>query len=32
VIDYLYFGITIPQHHVFYSHTWASALICRSCC
>ena len=23
VIDYLYFGITIAQHHIFYSHTWA---------
>jgi hypothetical protein len=27
VIDYLYFGITVAQHHIFYSHTWASALI-----
>jgi acetyl-CoA acetyltransferase len=27
IIDYLYFGITVAQHHIFYSHTWASALL-----
>src|SRR4030043_2150220 len=27
IIDYLYFGITIAQHHIFLSHTWAAALI-----
>ncbi len=27
VIDYLYFGITIPQHHVFYGHTWSGAIM-----
>jgi len=27
VIDYLYFGMTVAQHHLFYSHTWTSALI-----
>jgi acetyl-CoA acetyltransferase family protein len=26
VIDYLYFGITVAQNHVFYSHTWAAAM------
>jgi len=28
VIDYLYFGITIPQHILFYSHTWSAAMLC----
>jgi len=27
VIDYLYFGITIPQHVLFYSHTWTAAMV-----
>ena len=27
VIDYLYFGITIAQHRMFYSHTWAAAML-----
>ena len=27
IIDYLYFGITIPQHVLFYSHTWSAALL-----
>ncbi|MBN1548473.1 MAG: thiolase family protein [Syntrophaceae bacterium] len=27
MIDYLYYGITIPQHHMFYSHTWAAAML-----
>ncbi len=24
IIDYLYFGISITQHHLFYSHNWAA--------
>jgi acetyl-CoA acetyltransferase len=27
IIDYLYFGITIHQHHMFYSHNWAAAIL-----
>jgi acetyl-CoA acetyltransferase family protein len=27
VFDYLYFGITIAQHHLFYSHTWAAGMV-----
>jgi acetyl-CoA acetyltransferase len=27
IIDYLYFGITIHQHHLFYSHNWAAGLL-----
>ena len=27
VIDYLYYGITIAQHHMFYSHTWSAAMV-----
>ncbi|MDD3847262.1 MAG: thiolase family protein [Syntrophorhabdaceae bacterium] len=27
VIDYLYFGISITQHHLFYSHNWAAGLL-----
>jgi acetyl-CoA acetyltransferase family protein len=27
IIDYLYFGITIHQHHLFYSHNWSAALL-----
>jgi acetyl-CoA acetyltransferase family protein len=25
--DYMYLGITIAQHHFFYSHTWAAAML-----
>jgi acetyl-CoA acetyltransferase len=28
IIDYLYFGITVAQHYLFYSHTWAAGMIC----
>ena len=28
IIDYLYFGTTVPQHHMFYSHTWVAGMIC----
>ncbi|MCX5803702.1 MAG: thiolase family protein [Proteobacteria bacterium] len=27
IIDYLYFGITIHQHHLFYSHNWAAGIL-----
>ena len=27
VLDYMYYGITIAQHHMFYSHTWAAAML-----
>jgi len=27
IIDYVYFGITIAQHHVFYGHTWGTAIL-----
>jgi len=27
VLDYMYYGITISQHHMFYSHTWAAAML-----
>jgi acetyl-CoA acetyltransferase len=27
IIDYLYFGITIHQHHLFYSHNWSAAML-----
>ncbi|MBW2311890.1 MAG: thiolase family protein [Deltaproteobacteria bacterium] len=27
ILDYMYLGITIAQHHLFYSHTWASAML-----
>jgi len=27
MLDYLYFGITIAQHHLFYSHTWAAGML-----
>jgi acetyl-CoA acetyltransferase len=29
IIDYLYYGMTIAQHHMFYSHTWAAAMVCE---
>jgi acetyl-CoA acetyltransferase len=27
IIDYLYFGITINQPHMFYSHNWAAGIL-----
>ena len=27
VIDYLYFGITVAQHHLFFGHTWSGAIL-----
>ena len=27
ILDYLYYGITISQLHMFYSHTWAAAML-----
>jgi len=27
ILDYMYFGITVAQHHLFYSHTWAAAML-----
>ena len=27
IIDYVYFGITIAQHHLFYGHTWSTAIL-----
>jgi acetyl-CoA acetyltransferase len=27
VIDYLYFGTTVAQHHWFYSHQWSGAIL-----
>jgi len=27
ILDYMYLGITIAQHHFFYSHTWAAAML-----
>jgi acetyl-CoA acetyltransferase family protein len=27
VLEYMYFGITIAQHRLFYSHTWAAAML-----
>jgi acetyl-CoA acetyltransferase family protein len=27
ILDYVYFGITVAQHHLFYSHTWAAAML-----
>ncbi len=27
IFDYMYLGITIAQHHFFYSHTWAAAML-----
>ncbi|HUT69979.1 MAG TPA: thiolase family protein [Desulfatiglandales bacterium] len=27
IFDYMYLGITIAQHHLFYGHTWASAML-----
>lgn len=27
IIDYLYYGITVAQHRMFYSHTWSAAML-----
>jgi len=27
MLDYLYYGNTIPQFHMFYSHTWSAAML-----
>jgi acetyl-CoA acetyltransferase len=27
LIDYLYYGITVAQRHMFYSHTWSAAML-----
>jgi acetyl-CoA acetyltransferase len=27
MLDYMYYGITIAQHRMFYSHTWAAAML-----
>jgi len=27
IFDYMYLGITIAQHHLFYSHTWAASML-----
>ncbi len=27
IFDYMYYGITIAQLHMFYSHTWAAAMV-----
>jgi acetyl-CoA acetyltransferase family protein len=27
ILDYLYFGISIHQHHLFYSHNWVAGLL-----
>jgi acetyl-CoA acetyltransferase len=27
VLDYMYYGTTISQHYMFYSHTWAAAML-----
>lgn len=27
IIDYLYFGTTVAQHHWFYSHQWSGAIL-----
>jgi len=27
IFDYMYFGITVAQHHLFYSHTWAADML-----
>ncbi len=27
ILDYLYFGISIHQHHLFYSHNWAAGML-----
>jgi acetyl-CoA acetyltransferase len=27
IIDYLYYGITVAQHWLFYSHTWSASMV-----
>lgn len=27
ILDYMYYGITIAQHRMFYSHNWAAAML-----
>jgi len=27
ILDYMYYGISVAQRHMFYSHTWASAML-----
>jgi acetyl-CoA acetyltransferase family protein len=27
ILDYLYFGMTVAQHRMFYSHNWAAAML-----
>ncbi len=27
VLEYMYYGMTIAQHHMFYSHSWAAAML-----
>jgi acetyl-CoA acetyltransferase len=27
ILDYMYYGITIAQHRMFYSHVWAAAML-----
>ncbi len=27
IIDYLYLGFTVVQHHIFYGHTWSAAML-----
>ncbi len=27
IFDYMYFGITVAQHRLFYSHTWGAAML-----
>ncbi|MCX5879534.1 MAG: thiolase family protein [Deltaproteobacteria bacterium] len=27
VLEYMYYGITVAQHHMFYSHSWAAAML-----
>jgi acetyl-CoA acetyltransferase family protein len=27
MLDYIYYGITVAQHHMFHSHNWAAAML-----
>ncbi|MBW2029366.1 MAG: thiolase family protein [Deltaproteobacteria bacterium] len=27
ILEYLYYGTTIAQHHMFFSHTWSAAML-----
>ncbi len=27
ILDYLYYGVSITQHHLFYSHNWAAGML-----